>query len=47
MRTFRWLVALITITFTVKAQINPDAIQIARDRWGVPHIFAKTDPEVA
>ncbi|MFN8358029.1 MAG: penicillin acylase family protein [Spirosomataceae bacterium] len=29
------------------AQINPDAIQIARDRWGVPHIFAKTDPEVA
>ena len=29
------------------SQINPDNIQIARDKWGVPHIFAKTDPEVA
>lgn len=29
------------------AQINPANIQIARDKWGVPHIFAKTDPEVA
>jgi acyl-homoserine-lactone acylase len=28
-------------------QINPENIQIARDKWGVPHIFAKTDPEVA
>ncbi len=30
-----------------QAQINPEAIQIARDKWGVPHIFAKTDPEVS
>lgn len=29
------------------AQINPANIKIARDKWGVPHIFAKTDPEVA
>lgn len=29
------------------AQINPDNIQIVRDEWGVPHIFAKTDAEVA
>lgn len=29
------------------AQINPSAITIARDSFGVPHIFAKTDPEVA
>jgi acyl-homoserine-lactone acylase len=29
------------------AQINPEQIQIVRDKWGVPHIFAKTDPEVA
>jgi acyl-homoserine-lactone acylase len=29
------------------AQINPENITIVRDRWGVPHIFAKTDPEVA
>lgn len=29
------------------AQINPKDITIARDSFGVPHIFAKTDPEVA
>jgi acyl-homoserine-lactone acylase len=45
----------ITIVFCVIAfaqnifsqTIDPQKIQIARDRWGVPHIFAKTDPEVA
>lgn len=29
------------------AQINPANISIARDSFGVPHIFAPTDPEVA
>ena len=29
------------------AQINPDQIDIVRDQWGVPHIFAQTDAEVA
>jgi acyl-homoserine-lactone acylase len=29
------------------AQIDPRNITIARDSFGVPHIFAKTDPEVA
>jgi acyl-homoserine-lactone acylase len=29
------------------AQINPADIKIARDKWGIPHIFGKTDPEVA
>lgn len=29
------------------AQINPENITIARDAYGVPHIFAKTDAEVA
>ena len=29
------------------AQINPQNISIARDSFGVPHIFAPTDPEVA
>lgn len=32
---------------TATAQIDPTRIDIARDRWGVPHIFAKTDAEVA
>lgn len=27
--------------------INPEQITITRDKWGVPHIFAKTDEEVA
>ena len=30
-----------------QAPINPAAIDIVRDSFGVPHIFAKTDPEVA
>ena len=29
------------------AQIDPARITIARDSFGVPHIFAPTDPEVA
>lgn len=42
------LVFLLTSFFlSGYAQINPDRIQIARDEWGVPHIFAKTDAEVA
>lgn len=28
-------------------QIDPAPITIARDAWGVPHIFAPTDPQVA
>lgn len=32
---------------TAPAQIDPKRVDIARDRWGVPHIFAKTDAEVA
>ena len=27
--------------------IRPDSIRIIRDEWGVPHIFAPTDAEVA
>ena len=29
------------------AQISPDAIEIVRDSYGVPHIYASTDAEVA
>jgi len=38
---------LLINTPNLPAQINPQHIQIARDSWGVPHIFAPTDPEVA
>ncbi|PCH96366.1 MAG: peptidase S45 [Bacteroidetes bacterium] len=29
------------------SQINPESITIARDKWGVPHIYAPKDEEVA
>lgn len=29
------------------ATVNPQLVQIVRDEWGVPHIFAKYDHEVA
>ena len=32
---------------TCFAQINPENIEIIRDKWGVPHIIAPTDAEVA
>ena len=36
------------IWFYVHSQnINPENIQIVRDTWGVPHIYAKTDAEAA
>jgi acyl-homoserine-lactone acylase len=43
------LLALCLITFWANAQqplIRKDKITIARDTYGVPHIFAPTDPEV-
>ncbi|MEN9949418.1 MAG: hypothetical protein RLY85_170 [Bacteroidota bacterium] len=45
MRLF--LLALVSLPFFSLAQINPAAVTIARDSFGVPHIFAKTDPEVS
>lgn len=41
-----WL-SLLFISFNAAGQINPDNITIARDSFGVPHIFAPSDPEVA
>lgn len=38
---------LIFIAYRSFSQINPQNVTIARDQWGVPHIFAKTDSEVA
>ncbi|MCP9768618.1 acylase [Lacihabitans sp. LS3-19] len=41
------LVVFLFLSISAFAQINPEKINILRDKWGVPHIFAKTDPEVA
>ncbi len=38
---------LLFLSIDLFAQINPDNIDIIRDEWGVPHIFAATDIEVA
>ena len=38
---------LLAVNLQTAAQINPANITIARDSFGVPHIFAPTDPEVA
>ncbi len=49
MKTATFLLALLLCTGNIFAQspINPVNINIVRDSFGVPHIFAKTDPEVA
>ena len=31
----------------ISSQINPKNIEIVRDQYGVPHIYGKTDAEVA
>lgn len=41
------LVACLAISLQSQAQIDPAKIDIIRDKYGVPHIFGKTDPEVA
>lgn len=38
---------LLLISLRGYSQINPSNITIARDSFGIPHIFAPTDPEVA
>ena len=38
---------LFLYTIKINSQINPDNIEIVRDSYGVPHIFASTDAEVA
>ena len=44
MRLFIFIQLSVTIAYS---QINPNDIEIVRDSYGVPHIFAKTDAEVA
>ena len=41
------LLFLVFAANPIRAQINPANITIVRDSFGVPHIFAPTDPETA
>ncbi|NDC77476.1 MAG: acylase [Chitinophagia bacterium] len=43
----RFLFLLLLVPALSAAQIDPKRVTIARDSFGVPHIFAKTDPEVS
>ncbi|MDP4261016.1 MAG: penicillin acylase family protein [Bacteroidota bacterium] len=44
----KWFPLFLLFSVQLAAQkINPNTITIARDSFGVPHIFAATDPEVA
>lgn len=38
---------MLLLLHPVKAQFDASKIDIVRDKWGVPHIFANTDAEVA
>ncbi|HCX22773.1 MAG: peptidase S45 [Flammeovirgaceae bacterium] len=41
------VIVLALITGNIHAQISPERVEIIRDAYGVPHIYAPTDPEVA
>lgn len=43
----RILIFLLLLAVNSRAQVNPQQVSIARDSFGVPHIFAPTDAEVA
>ena len=48
MKRILLFVTCLTLTYNwTNAQINPAKIDIIRDSFGVPHIFGKTDPDVA
>jgi acyl-homoserine-lactone acylase len=46
MRILKLLLLLFTASISY-SQINPERIDIVRDQYGIPHIFGKTDAEVA
>ena len=47
MKKIVFLLFAISICFKGYSQINPDRIEIIRDNYGVPHIYAPSDVEVA
>lgn len=42
-----FITVLLLLFVCARAQFDASKIDIVRDRWGVPHIFANTDAEVA
>ena len=44
--TLLWIVVFGVFSFSNAQQKNYE-VEIVRDQWGVPHIFGKTDADVA
>ena len=47
MKKIVYILLFLSTSFTSFSQINPDRIETIRDNYGVPHIYAPTDAEVA
>lgn len=47
MKRLLFVIGLLLFITVVNGQIDPSKITIVRDSFGIPHIFAKTDPEVS
>ena len=43
----RKLISLLLLSTAAYSQINPENIDIVRDEYGIPHIYAETDAEVS
>src|SRR5579864_8752667 len=46
-RIFSLLILVLLFSGSARSQVNILNIDIVRDKWGVPHIFGKTDAETA
>ena len=46
-KTLLFLFLLLLNSTPLLSQINPKNIEIVRDNYGVPHIYGKTDADVA
>ena len=44
---FRIFIFLFFLTYSSWSQVDPEGIEIVRDKWGVPHIYGRTDKDVA
>ncbi|MFM1874810.1 MAG: hypothetical protein RL266_547 [Bacteroidota bacterium] len=47
---FAWLCSAVFATgahYEYSVIVNPEDVTIVRDKWGVPHVFGKTDADVA
>ena len=44
---FRIFIFLLFLTYSSWSQVDPESIEIVRDKWGVPHIYGRTDKDVA